>query len=283
MEAGNAQRDFDEGTEIFCRRCGDVVVRYYLKGPNEGKETAHVCRCELKSHAETCMPAAVRAAVIRPEHASSPLLGMFDKSAVVRGSLLDVLSVVKLWWYRNNVYGTKYVLRTNDAQLRDVGSGDYAKRQRSEDYAGPVFNTIDDFVLPPSLLIVELGVIKTGTKDGAYYQGKLFESIYTRYCSAKPMWILIQSGSSFSKSYYPHVWSREAEELLSGLPVVECMAERTSVPASPPPRPVIEPEPAEPPRRPAKKKVRSSDEADGSLSVYGSGVGKSQSFRKDRE
>lgn len=282
MTSTTASRDFDEGFELFCRECGDVLARYYMEGKRAGKETAHICRCELRRHAETTMPDAVRAASVRPEHAASPLLDHFGKSAIVKSDWLDVLSVVKYWWYRSNSYGNTHVLLTSDQRIIEVGSGTDSKKQRSDDFRGPIYNTIEDFILPPGILAVHVGRIKTGTRDGVYYQGKFYEALYTRFCSMKPTWLVVAPGTSFSKAHYPHVWSEESESIVGKFPTVDASPERRR--PSPEPTDVAEEE-GPPGRRRGpeeRKKVRPMPDGDadqGALSMYGSGVSKSRSLR----
>ncbi len=290
MEKRPSSRDIKGGIEILCQKCGDPVTRYFMDGERDGQQQALVCACERGNMISITMPELLKNITTPKELLNHQLMDMIDQSVVVFGVWADLRRVMRAWHARRNPLGKIQVLYTTDSTVRDIGSGGHSRKEKGDEYAGPIYSGIDDYVGPAALMIIGMGGIKTGTKDDAYFQGKIAEAFNARVSAGKPTWMMIDPEKSWSKAHYPFVWSQDVEDMVAEWPNVhirpkldKVRAERSNLLVGDEERPVRRsPRPAPKEPEPEIDGPQEDDGLTGGLSIYGSGVKQSPSKSRKR-
>jgi hypothetical protein len=187
-----------------CEICGNVGVL-------ERDEKLYECECAELRRIAASMPAFVRTVLVKDAHIQATLPGTkiritdaIDKSLYITAYWDDMRAFIKLVMLK---YRNKYVRVISDRELRDVFVGATSKSSRGENSKDPIYNSIEDLVKPPTLLIIRLNELGYKNKAAA---GILEEAICYRLDRGMPLWLLSNSARPFSNSSYAYsetVWS----------------------------------------------------------------------------
>lgn len=287
---------------MACSKCRDTGVIEL-----EGK--LHECICAYLRRRAAEMPTYIRKAPVTIAHIKLDIISGVDKSYYVVASWADLKAAVKIMMIK---YPNKFIKITSDREIRDVYVGATsrsAKGYPDETTEGEIFNTLQDLMDLPDLVIVRLNEMYYKNKAAP---GALEEAISYRTDRDKPTWVF----SDVSKPFVTgcHAWSDTVNELLQtafvkiAIPRIhsensgahsptgvlagnlEPVTSGVSRPGPVPPvlsqisKPVSAPQsprkPAEEPGRPIPRKIQSVPDSDDPLSIYGSGLGESKKFHK---
>lgn len=235
------------------------------------------CECFYVKQAALSMPPYIRHAVILPQHLELPVLKIINnispwcRSIFMRGSCADLNAIIKALLLK---YPTKWIKLTSDAEIRNVYVGSMSKSARSDDYAGAIYNNIQDLIDPPQLIVIRLNTIANKNKAAP---GALEEALNHRLMNDKPVWAYSDDEDAFNPGSF--AYSLRVNELLTKsmkeirIPIIapeSSIEERGLSPDFIPQKhPVL-------PERPQIKEKEYVDKSD-PLSGYGVGVKKKKS------
>lgn len=172
-----------------CKKCSGV-------GYIETLEKTTECECSILKRLASSMPAYIRAAKVEKEHVNLPFIRRARENLMVHAFWEDMKAIVKVVMYLNI---DRYIKITTDLEIKNVGVGGMSRVSRGEE-GGEVYNTIQDLVDSPSLLIIHLNQL--GYKNKAA-SGFLEEAINSRIDRNKPIWLV----SDKHKPFGPHAYS----------------------------------------------------------------------------
>ena len=260
-----------------CKKCdgqGTVEV--------DGK--LYECECEMLRRIALGMDAAIRKAAVRDEHLSHPLVDLVTKDCFVVASWADMKAIVKVAIIKHH---PRFIKIISDLDIKTVFVGGRSKQSHSDDYQGPVFNSIEDLMDPPDLAVVVLNRL---THDNKAAAGALEEALCYRLDKAKPTWVLSDLDRPFSvgspaysssvsdllqTAFQPVSIPRIVPQLAlgapSGLPTQAAPAQSPFAPEEAPRLP-------HPRQGPPQRKIRSVPDDDGTFSV-GAGLPTKKKFQ----
>jgi hypothetical protein len=151
------------------------------------------------------MPPYIRKARVKSAHLELPIIESIDKSLYVVSAWADMKAVIKAVMIK---YPKKYIRITSDREIRDVFVGATSRAAKGEDEQIGVFNTLQDLMDLPDLIILRLNEMQYKNKAAP---GALLEAISFRLDRDKPTWIISDSDRPFTSS--SHAWSESAVEL----------------------------------------------------------------------
>ena len=203
------------------------------------------------------------------------LINAIDKSLYITSYWNDMRAFIKLVMLKHR---NKFIRIISDRELRDVFVGSTSRTARGEDSKEPVYNSIEDLVKAPALLVIRLNELSYKNKAAP---GILEEALSYRLDRNEPVWLLSNATKRFgpgSIAYSETVWS-----LIQSMPhirvdaispidgPIDASAHSVSVADSSlaPEQVTSEPKPK------PKKTVRSAPDNDddlGGLSAFGRGV-----------
>lgn len=172
-----------------CKKCGGL-------GFTETLDRTAECECSILKRLASSMPAYIRAAVVEKEHVNLPFVRRARENLMVHAFWDDMKAIIKVVMYLNI---DRHIKVTTDLEIKNVGVGGMSRVSRGED-SNEVYNTIQDLVDSPSLLIIHLNQL--GYKNKAA-SGFLEEAINSRIDRNKPVWLV----SDKSKPFGPHAYS----------------------------------------------------------------------------
>jgi hypothetical protein len=182
-----------------CKICGGL-------GTIEKDEKLYECDCEKWRRIALSMEPRIRSAECRDEHVVHPLVDMVKESCYVHGSWADLDAIIKVAIIK---YWPRLVKTTSDREVRDVYVGDRSKKAHSEGFDGKIYNTLEDLMDPPDLMVVRLNELSYSNKAAS---GALEEALSYRFDRKKPTWVLSNIDRPFS--YGSHAYSDALMELL---------------------------------------------------------------------
>lgn len=174
------------------------------------------CECAEIRRIAASMPVFVRSAQAKEEHIKflAPvrrgdlrpirLIDAIYRSFFIISQWADMRSFIKLIMIRHR---KKFLRITSDREIRDVYVGSASRSARGEDSKEPVYNSLQDLVETPDLLLIRLNEL--GYKNKAA-PGALEESLCYRLDRNLPIWILSDASRPFGQgsfSYSENVWS----------------------------------------------------------------------------
>lgn len=169
------------------------------------------CECAELRRIAAAMPAYVRSAEVRDGHIKAclpdkktRLIDAINKSLYVVAYWGDMRAFIKLVMLKHR---NKFFRVISDRELRDVFVGSTSRSARGDDSKEPVYNSIEDLVKTPDLLIIRLNELGYKNKAAA---GILEEAICYRLDRNQPIWLLSNATKPFgagSFAYSETVWS----------------------------------------------------------------------------
>ena len=169
------------------------------------------CSCAELRRIYASMPAYVRSAVVRLDHitASFPnekirIVNAVDRSIYITAYWADMRAIIKTIMV---MHRDKFVRVISDREIRDVFVGSTSRVARGENSKEAVYNSIEDLVKSPHLLMIRLNELGYKNKAAA---GILEEALCYRLDRNLPVWLLSNSTKPFgagSYAYSENVWS----------------------------------------------------------------------------
>ncbi len=157
------------------------------------------------------MPAYIRTVPVLEGHVKATLpdkktriLDAIDRSLYIISYWTDMRALIKLVMLKHR---NKFIRIISDRELRDVFVGSSSRAARGEDSKEPVYNSIEDLVKVPDLLVIRLNELGYKNKAAA---GVLEEALCYRFDRNKPVWLLSNATKPFgpgSIAYSETVWS----------------------------------------------------------------------------
>ena len=170
------------------------------------------CECALVRRIAASMPAYLRRAEVKPDHLSTGLFKMFKKNAFVVSSWPDMKAVVKAVIISNQ---NVFVKVTSDREIRDVYVGSKSRAAKGDE-EGQIYNSLEDLMDPPGLVVVRLNELSYKNKAAP---GALEEAICYRMDRDKPTWLFSDVDRAFSIG--SHAYSESiADVIRSNFPTV---------------------------------------------------------------
>jgi hypothetical protein len=183
-----------------CDKCNGV-------GIVEHKGKLRECLCAFLRRKAAEMPPYIRKAQVKPPHLELPVINAINQSLYIITSWADLKAVIKVIMIK---YPQKFVRITSDREIRDVFVGATSRSARGEDDEGKVFNTLQDLMDLPDLVIVRLNELFYKNKAAP---GALLEAVSFRVDRDRPTWVISDTDKPFtSKSY---AWSDSFIEFVS--------------------------------------------------------------------
>jgi len=281
-----------------CNECGGV-------GTIERDGKLYECICSFLRRAALAMPSYVRRTKVLPEHLTLPVIDMVNRSLYIISSWNDMKAVIKIIMIKHH---NKHIKVTSDREIRDVFVGAMSRAARGDDDER-IYNTLEDLMGPPDLMIVRLNEIHYKNKAAP---GALLEAVSFRLDRDLPTWVISCMNNPFVKG--SHAWSDSVADLFNTLtkvkinailPVVSMESVLTLEPVAPSgtsltpskqkvynaPKDVKKSrDPKKEQRKPREEQLepvqaeepeQKSEEDSGMLSLYGSGIEESKTnFRK---
>ena len=189
--------------EHTCEICGGI-------GVVEKDDKLFECECAELRRIAAAMPSYVRTAIVKENHVKIALsdgtriLDSIDKSLYVTAYWGDMRAIIKLVMVKHR---NKFIRIISDRELRDVFVGSTSRIARGEDSKEPVYNSIEDLVKSPNLLMIRLNELGYKNKAAA---GILEEALCYRLDRSLPIWLLSNASKPFcsgSHAYSETVWS----------------------------------------------------------------------------
>ena len=171
------------------------------------------CECAELRRIYAAMPAYVRSAVVKKEHieASIPnqkekirIIDAVDRSAYITAYWGDMRAIIKTVMI---VHRDKFIRIISDREIRDVFVGSTSRAARGEDSKEAIYNSIEDLVKMPNLLMIRLNELGYKNKAAA---GILEEALCYRLDRNLPVWLLSNATKPFgpgSYAYSENIWS----------------------------------------------------------------------------
>jgi hypothetical protein len=256
-----------------CEKCGGSGVI-----EKDGK--TYECQCALLRRLAAAMPGFVRVAIVSKAHIVHPITDDINKNYLIDAAWSDARALIKVAMYK---HPNLHFRITSDREIRDVGVGSTSRQARGDD-ATIVFNSLQDYMEPPKLVIVRLNELGYKNRAAA---GLLEEALNIRVDRGLTTWVLNNKNKPFSPA--SHAYSEAVWDLIHtafkkiDIPRIACPP-APDISAEPVTKPVQEEKPKhpasqenKPPTR--KPKIRSSPDGDADeevgskLGIYGSGLG----------
>lgn len=187
-----------------CRECGGT-------GVIERDAKAFECVCAFVRRMASTMPAYLRRAEIRKEHLSVNALKCIRKHCLVIAAWPDMKAVLKAAMIANPSY---FIKITSDREIRDVFVGSKSKAARGDE-DGAVYNSLEDLMDPPNLMVVRLNELSYKNKAAS---GALEEAICYRVDRDKPTWLFSDVDRPFTVG--SHAYSDSVADVIkSSFPI----------------------------------------------------------------
>ena len=283
---------------VGCAKCGGL-------GAIEKDGRTFECECSLIRRISASMPLYIRKADVQKAHMELPLLKCIRKHLMVISSWADMKAIMKILIISNP---NKFIRVSSDREIRDVYVGAKSRAAKGDD-DGKIYNSLEDLMDPPDLVIVRLNELSYKNKAAS---GALVEAVSYRTDRDKPIWLFNDTDKPFTNG--SHAYSDSVADLIkTSFPIyrverissyagidhesimpVEIKSEPVSKPTAAisdkslpvvkPKLPEPEPEPVEIPKKAQKPmRIRPSqdDEVETGLGMYGAGISTSGSkFRR---
>lgn len=183
-----------------CSICGG-------SGIVERDSVAYECECAFVRRMAAAMPPYLRRAEVKKEHLALPVMKCIKKHVMVVASWHDMKAILKAVMIANPKI---YLKVTSDREIRDVYVGNKSKAARgSADDDGPIYNSLEDLMDQPDLVVVRLNELFYKNKAAS---GALEEAISYRLDRDKPTWLFSDSDKPFSLG--SHAWSESVAEVV---------------------------------------------------------------------
>lgn len=170
------------------------------------------CECALVRRIAASMPAYLRRAEVKPDHLGTALFKMLKKNAFVVSSWPDMKAIVKAVIISNQ---SVFVKVTSDREIRDVYVGSKSRAAKGDE-EGQIYNSLEDLMDPPGLVVVRLNELSYKNKAAP---GALEEAICYRMDRDKPTWLFSDVDRAFSIG--SHAYSETiADVIRSNFPTV---------------------------------------------------------------
>lgn len=187
-----------------CRECGGL-------GVIERDSKTFECMCAFIKRMASSMPSYIRRADLKKDHLSLSLLKNIRKHVLVIASWQDMKAVIKAAIISNPNY---FIKITSDREIRDVYVGSKSKAARGDE-DGAIYNSLEDLMDPPSLMIVRLNELSYKNKAAP---GALEEAISYRVDRDKPTWLYSDVDKPFTVG--SHAYSDSVADLIkSSFPI----------------------------------------------------------------
>ena len=267
-----------------CEICGGA-------GVVERDDKLYECECAELRRIVAAMPSYIRTAVVDEKHLKiilpdkkTRVIESINKSLYVTAYWGDMRAIIKTIMIKHR---NKFIRITSDRELRDVFVGSTSRAARGENSKESIYNSIEDLVKSPDLLMIRLNEL--GYKNKAA-PGILEEALCYRLDRALPVWLLSNSTKPFgagSFAYSENIWSlvmsipriRVEPILIINGPIdpTEFTASESDVGSS-----FLAPEQAKPQERKISKPktIRSDDDLPSGLGAFGKGIKPSSGFRR---
>jgi len=182
-----------------CSKCGGV-------GVIEKKGKLYECLCAYLRRRAAEMAPYIRKAKVNPKHLELPVIGLIDRSLYVISPWADMKAVIKAVMIKNP---RKYIRITSDREIRDVFVGATSRAAKGDEEQAGVFNTLQDLMDLPDLIMVRLNEMHYKNKAAP---GALLEAVSFRLDRDKPTWMISDADKPFTTA--SHAWSESIAELL---------------------------------------------------------------------
>jgi hypothetical protein len=260
-----------------CNKCNDI-------GVIEKEGRLYECLCAFLRRRAAEMPPYIRKARVKSAHLELSILDQIDQSLYVISAWADMKAVIKAVMIK---YPKKYIRITSDREIRDVFVGATSRAAKGDEEQVGVFNTLQDLMDLPDLIILRLNEMQYKNKAAP---GALLEAISFRLDRDQPTWIISDCDRPFTST--SHAWSESAVELFGTgflkavipriLPQVvieesfmaELLPSQTAPKASPGPSEASEEAGVSQARVSEKAPRKGAPEPPAGLDMYGSGVDK---------
>jgi hypothetical protein len=186
-----------------CEICGGAGVKEI-----DGK--LYECKCAELRRIAAAMPSYIRAAKVKMEHITfkvddtTRLIDATGRSLYVISYWNDMRAFIKLVMLKHR---NKHLRIISDRELRDVYVGSTSRSARGEDSKEPIYNSVEDLVRGPHLIIIRLNELAYKNKAAA---GILEEAMSYRLDRNEPIWLLSNATKPFgpgSFAYSDNVWA----------------------------------------------------------------------------
>ena len=186
-----------------CEICGNAGVV-----ERDGKLLE--CECAELRRIAAAMPSYIRTAKVKEEHVRASVDGKgriidsIDKSLYIIAYWNDMRAFIKLVMLKHR---KKFIRIISDRELRDVFVGSTSRAARGDDSKEPVYNSIEDLVKAPDLLMIRLNELAYKNKAAS---GILEEALCYRFDRNEPVWLLSNATKPFGQgsiAYSDAVWS----------------------------------------------------------------------------
>lgn len=274
-----------------CRICGG-------SGVIEKSGSVFECDCSFVRRLASAMPAFIRKAEVRNEHIQLPIIKSIKQNSFVISSWADMKSVIKAIMIANHQL---FIKVSSDREIRDVFVGTKSRAARGDE-EGQVYNSLEDLMDSPNLMIIRLNELSYKNKAAP---GALEEAICYRLDRDKPSWLFSDYEKPFSVG--SHAYSDSVANIIqSNFQTVKIPRILTNVvssdffaqnydqsePAQTQTQIELVKEPdldtieEVKPKIQKQRKIRPSEDIDadtGLSAMYGSGLTKKNSFKKGRQ
>jgi hypothetical protein len=187
-----------------CKECGGT-------GVIEKNEKAFECVCAFIRRMALSMPGYIRRAEIRREHLSQNALKGVKKHLLIISSWQDMKAVIKAAMIANP---STFIKITSDREIRDVYVGSKSKAARGDE-DGAIYNSLEDLMDPPNLMIVRLNELSYKNKAAP---GALEEAVSYRVDRDKPTWLFSDMDKPFMTG--SHAYSDSVADVIkSSFPI----------------------------------------------------------------
>lgn len=277
-----------------CKICGGV-------GTVDKDSKIYECQCSFIKRIAAAMPSYIRKAEIQPSHLALPIMNQMKKHLMVVSSWADMKAVIKALIISNP---KKFIKITSDREIRDVYVGSKSRAAKGDE-DGKIYNSLEDLMDPPDLMIVRLNELSYKNKAAS---GALEEAVSYRTDRDRPTWLFNDMDKPFTAG--SHAYSDSVSDLIKTIFTtcriprilnynmidhgeimpIEIPKPESHQKASPVASPRIAPEPVtdnpdsveETPKPQRKPRIRPSedDDANRGLSIYGSGIASSSKFKR---
>ena len=183
-----------------CDKCQGI-------GVIEKEGRLYECLCAFLQRRAAEMAPYIRKARVKSAHLELPIVEAIDKSLYVVAAWVDMKAVIKAVMIKNP---RKFVRITSDREIRDVFVGATSRAAKGDEEQVGVFNTLQDLMDPPDLVVVRLNEMQYKNKAAP---GALLEAISFRVDRDKPTWVLSDSDKPYNTT--SHAWSDSAIELFA--------------------------------------------------------------------
>lgn len=274
-----------------CKQCSGL-------GVVERDTKMYECECSFIRRMAASMPTFIRKAEVKNDHIKLPIISAFKQHLMVMSSWSDMKAVIKVLMISNP---TKFIRITSDREIRDVYVGSKSRAARGDE-DGKIYNSLEDLMDLPDLSIVRLNELSYKNKAAP---GALEEAVSYRTDRDKPTWLFNDVDRPFGSG--SHAYSDSVADVIKthfktyriNRILTSGMTDFDSIepidvnprPQAPPTAPVAsntqecadiaeEPKKQEKVQRKPKIKPSQDDDADPSLSMYGSGLNTNKFKRK---